>query len=369
MADIHDAAYGGNIEKLSRLLDAGVSIEARDLQGKTPLILAACFSPAATRFLLERGADLRAVSSYGSSALHSAAYWGQAEIVELLLTAGLDAAALDAADNELGRTALESGSRATVELLLRAGVAFDRVGPDGRTTIEAALSKLDRGAAKLALALGWIEPQQKLDGVSAWSRAMAARDVKALVAMVVDRGANPDVRGEDGVSCLHLAIRAHDREAFEALRARGADLSATTYDGATLWTQVNGTNDRDWIDALRSIKPRGTKPLDWAWDAGRNGPHLVLSITTPGSNGPPLAQTSDEPAIEDYAQDATGIATIRYWGGADSSHHREIREFLAAHRDVAWRISYGGDGYTPGEIAHGSDAASLEAYLNIDTPG
>jgi ankyrin repeat protein len=368
MADIHDAAYGGNIEWLSRLLDAGVSIEARDPEGDSPLILAACFWPAATRFLLERGADLRAVSNYGSSALHSAVYWGRAEIVELLLAAGLDAAALDAPDNALGRTGLESGSRATVELLLRAGVAFDRVGPDGRTTVEAAFAKLDRGAAKLALELGWIEPQQAIGGESAWSRAMAARDVAALVAMVVDRGANPEVRGGDGVSCLHLAIRAGDRVAFEALRARGADLAATTYTGATLWTQVNGTSDRDWIDALRSIAPRGTKPLDWAWDAGRRGPHLVFSITTPGSTGPALGQSGEDPATADYAEDATGIAIIRYWGGG-ASYDREIREFLAGHRDAAWAITYGGDGYTPGTIAHGNDAASLEAYLNLDTPG
>jgi ankyrin repeat protein len=364
MAEIHKAAYGGNIEWLSRLLDAGVSIEARDPQGETPLILAACFSPAATRFLLERGADLRAVSSHGSSALHSAVHWGQAEIVELLLAAGLDAAALDAPDNELGRTALESGSRATVELLLRAGVAFDRVGPDGRTTIEAALAKSDRGAAKLALALGWIEPQQKIGGESAWAYAMAARDVAALVAMVVDRGANPDVRGGGGVSCLHLAIRARDRAAFEALRAGGADLAATTEAGATLWTQVNGTNDRAWIDALRSIAPRGTKPLDWAWDAGGNGPYLVLLITTPGSTDPVPARTGEALATED----ATRLAIVRYWGG-DEGDEREIPGFLAAHRDAAWAITYGGDGYTPGVIADGNDAASLEAYLNLDTPG
>lgn len=214
-----------------------------------------------------------------------------------------------------------------------------------------------------------IESQQRIRGDSRWAHAMAARDVAALVALVVDHGAHPDVRGEGGVSCLHLAIRARDRAAFEALRARGADLTATTDAGATLWTQVNGANDRDWIDALRSIAPRGTKPLDWAWDAGGNGPHLVLSITTPGSIGPPLTGSGEAPGIEDYAEDATGLAIIRYWGGVGASRAREIAAFLAAHRDAAWRITYGGEGYTPGEIARGSDAASLEAYLNLDAPG
>jgi hypothetical protein len=186
--------------------------------------------------------------------------------------------------------------------------------------------------------------------------------------MVVDRGADPDVRGGDGVSCLHLAIRARDRAAFEALRAHGADLAATTEAGATLWTQVNGTNDRDWVDALRSIAPRGTKPLDWAWDAGGNGPYLVLSITTPAGTGPVRARTGEAPATEDGAEDATGMAIVRYWGGGEG-HECEIPGFLAAHRDAAWAITYGGDGYTPGVIADGNDAASLEAYLNLDTPG
>lgn len=371
-AEIHAVAYAGNVARLRALLDAGVSVESRGEHGKTPLLLAACFSAPATRLLLERGANASATCDSGWTALHFAAYWHNDEAVELLLAAGLDAVAIDAPDNELARAALESGSRAVVARLQRAGVAFDRIGPDGRTTAEAVLTRSDRGGARLALELGLLAPQHAVDGASAWSRAFACRDVAALVDMVANRGADPRVRGPHGVSCLHLAIRAADRAAFATLRELGADLDAVTAAGASVWSQVNGTGDPDLIALLAPLfagRPvAGTRPLDWAWDAGGNGPHLFFVIGTPAGNGPTIEYDPRYDAPELFAEDSTGLVIVRYWGGAGEPRHDALRHFLQHHRDARWSITYGGDGYTPGTIARGTGAATLEAYLNLTTP-
>jgi ankyrin repeat protein len=367
--ELHTFAYAGNVERVCALLDAGTPLELRDEHGKTPLLLAAFWSAPTVRMLLERGANVHATSDSGWTALHFAAHCHNDAAVELLLAAGLDAAAIDAPDNALARAALESGSRAVVERLQRAGVAFDRVGPDGRTTAEAVLTRLDQGGPRLAYELGLLGPQQVVDGSSVWSRAFERRDVAALVEMVVHRGADPRVRGPDGVSCLHLAIRARDRAAFTTLREHGADLDAVTDAGASVWSQANGTDDPDLISFLAPLfgdrHVAGTRPLDWAWDVGGNGPHVYFAIQTPAGNGPVIEQPTEYSACEVFGEDDTGLVVIRHWGGSDDSHRTEIRRFLDGHRDVSWRVIYGGEGYPPGTIASGTGAATLEAYLNL----
>ena len=61
-----------------RALIREAGVDAKDRQGQTPLMLAAAFgSPEAVRLLLASGADVRAVSSAGVTALHWAAQRGQ----------------------------------------------------------------------------------------------------------------------------------------------------------------------------------------------------------------------------------------------------------------------------------------------------
>ena len=77
-------------------------------------------------FLLERGADIRAVTLDGYSALHAAAEWGHAAVMQRLLQQA-DAELVNGGDEE-GWTALhnaaEQGSVEVVQLLLQVSPAF-----------------------------------------------------------------------------------------------------------------------------------------------------------------------------------------------------------------------------------------------------
>ncbi len=92
--DVFDAAAAGDVERLTELLDGDDSLaRAWSEDGFTPLHLAAFFSRGtAARLLLDRGADIAAVSKNDMKVqpLHSAVAANSMAIVAALLVAGAD---------------------------------------------------------------------------------------------------------------------------------------------------------------------------------------------------------------------------------------------------------------------------------------
>lgn len=85
------AAASGNIFHVDELLDAGVDVNARTLDGATALMGALYYRfPRTGELLIARGADVNAHSNRGVTALHQAAWEDYAEIVAMLLQRGAD---------------------------------------------------------------------------------------------------------------------------------------------------------------------------------------------------------------------------------------------------------------------------------------
>ena len=87
--DIHEAAKDGNIKAVKQHLAAGTDVDAKDMNGWTPLHHAALNGQKETaEILIGEGADVNAGDKI--TPLHYAAQYGEMEIVELLIDAGAD---------------------------------------------------------------------------------------------------------------------------------------------------------------------------------------------------------------------------------------------------------------------------------------
>lgn len=111
---LHEAVTEGHMAIAAALLRAGANVDARDIQGRTPLALAAHRPSVAVlvKLLLDRGADPRAKDHSGRTPLHEAAGSSAVAVACLLLRAGADPSARDVhgkTASDLAGNALISG--------------------------------------------------------------------------------------------------------------------------------------------------------------------------------------------------------------------------------------------------------------------
>ena len=193
-ARLRDAAARGDAEAVRGALEDGADLEARDDQGRTPLLIATHGNNVdAARELIEAGADVNAKDAMQDSAYLYAGARGLDEILAMTLAHGADLRST----NRYGGTALipaaERGHVATVRTLLRAGVAVGHV------------NRLHWTALLEAILLG--------DG--------GARHVQ-IVQLLLEAGADPELADGDGVTPLAHARKRGYTEIETQLRQHGA---------------------------------------------------------------------------------------------------------------------------------------------------
>jgi hypothetical protein len=81
-----EAARKPDLPRLQKLVGRGMSVDSRDAEGRTPLLVTN--DPAIARWLIEQGADVNARATNGETPLSAAQLHGQTEIAELLIAAG-----------------------------------------------------------------------------------------------------------------------------------------------------------------------------------------------------------------------------------------------------------------------------------------
>ena len=144
--DVFEAAALGRVDRLRELLDANPELaQAWSPDRATALHFAAFFrQPEATRLLVERGADLEAVSpTFGDvTPLHSACASGERESARILLEAGAHANVRQRDSFTPLHAAAQHGDEELARLLLARGADPEARTEDGRKPRDLGLADL-----------------------------------------------------------------------------------------------------------------------------------------------------------------------------------------------------------------------------------
>jgi ankyrin repeat protein len=142
------------------------------------------------RRLLQSGADVRAAQADGSTALHWAAYHGDASLAELLLETGADVAAASRNGSTPLWLAASQGDAPMIEVLLEGGADANEQLPLGRRPLMLAARAGSVDAVRVLLDRG-ADPNAKEDarGTSALMQA-ADQGHADVISVLIERGAD-----------------------------------------------------------------------------------------------------------------------------------------------------------------------------------
>ena len=192
---LHAAAAAGDVAEINRLAAAGVDLNARDRQGRTPLMVAAFGRDhAAARALIEAGADVNALENSQYDLLTIAGVLDDVAMVELGIAAGADTGLITSPYYGTALiAAAHLGHVEVVRALIAGGAPLDHV------------NNLRWTALIEAIVLGDGGPRHT-----------------AVVADLIEAGADPNLADGNGARPLALARRRGYGGIARQLEAAGA---------------------------------------------------------------------------------------------------------------------------------------------------
>lgn len=212
---LHDAAAGSDLAKMAQLLTSG-NVNARDAEGRTPLMIAAKNGHAdAVCLLLKTGADVHATDNQSLTALNhvfpvekiAQKLTSEPLITGMLLEHGADACAIIGGRPEnTGVVAEEVIKRGMTAMLAR--MLDQGLNVNSTTTVSTNVMGLQPDAPLLV--------------------AAADAGNKAMMSLLIARGARVNDSHKGGRTALRSAIAQDDLEMVNMMLDAGADTGAST---------------------------------------------------------------------------------------------------------------------------------------------
>ncbi len=377
---VADAVQNRDIVTARALLQQHVPVNAAQADGTTALHWAAHWNDAdAVRLLLQSGAYAKAVNEYGATPLSEVAALGNPGIIEQLLKAGADPNTRTTADGEtVLMVSARVGNLEAVKALVDHGADVNaKEAYRGQTALmwaaaehhpevvrillqhnadwkvissyrETKLPKLSAASAVSPLSRG---------GFNAFSFAAREGDIEAAKAML-DAGVDINLRDIDDASPLVIAIMNKQYTFAKFMLDRGADPNATDVKGrAALYAAIDMRNE-DWSALpLRQQKdPMPSLELIQAILAHGGNPNAKLTHNLPGRSG------------MDYGDVALDEGSSPFMRAARSGDGATMRVLLEAKADAKATTKDGNDallfaagiGYRDKQTK-GSDQDALDA--------
>jgi ankyrin repeat protein len=256
MAPWVETAMFGSADDLKRQLDQGLSPDAATDSGRTSLLMTVVPDLQKTQLLLQRGADVNALSSRRYSALLVAAqYESSTEVIRALLARGAQL-----------RVPADKGKPAA-----NATVTFF-ASHAGNAAVLPALRKLGDDLEAPNLMFGTF-PVTPLFLATSWGYT-------AVMRALIDLGARVDELEPDADGALVAAVQGHQLEAARLLLERGADVNRAGAVGRTplMHAAVADFGDTRMVDLLLKAGARkdvrdagGLTAADYARQYGHEG--------------------------------------------------------------------------------------------------
>ena len=252
-------ARDGNLDKVRRLLNAGVSANAVNRKGGTALGGAAALNHIEiVRVLLDAGANPNARTKIGgATALMFAAVSGHREVVKMLLGAGANPHMMfNNGWTALISTAQEEGYPEIAKMLLAAGANPNWADNKGLTALMHATYNSHVEVIKVLLDAGANPNMANKDGLTALMSA-ANGTYSEIVQMLLAAGANPNMTNKKGFTALMFAAHGGDFEIARMLLTAGANPNSRDKDG---WTALLYAASNEKPEVAKMLLACGANP-------------------------------------------------------------------------------------------------------------
>jgi len=320
------AAAVGSLEAMKLLLDKSADVNAQNAFGTTALMISAA-DIAKVRLLVEGGANVNLASKQGRTPLFIAAMSDQsADIVRYLVAKGADLKARDSFGNTILTAAAAGNDLNTIRVALDAGVDVNAVGTTGLTPLLLSAAYGNATATKLLLGKG-----AKVNAVTATPGFFPLDDPKS------------------GPIALHnftpllMAMPLASLEVVQTLIDAGADVNAKDARNMTPIMLAVATNHQNPA-VIRMLLDRGAdvavqsnvgeSAADWARKVGAPAGLQLLKVarTAESAATPPATAAADVKAATERSMALLESSSQKFFetSGCVSCHHQNIADFAAA---------------------------------------
>jgi quinoprotein dehydrogenase-associated probable ABC transporter substrate-binding protein len=234
--ELSNAVLAADVARIKFLVGKGADINARDTQGYAPIHTAARNRhPELVAALADLGADLNIADGDGMTPLIHAAMRNHVPTVKMLLARGAEIERPGGKGYPPLALSIAENKFEVAKALMEAGAAIDNpAGPEGLTPLMVAASQVSPGEGGIFLP-GSTRPldiarelikrganvnAQTRHGVTPLMIA-AARNVTPMIGLLVQGGANTELKSLEGKTALQIAEQNGSEQAAKALKVIG----------------------------------------------------------------------------------------------------------------------------------------------------
>ncbi|CAJ1077505.1 ankyrin repeat domain-containing protein 6b isoform X1 [Xyrichtys novacula] len=232
--------------------------------------------------LINKGAKV-AVTKYGRSPLHLAAYKGHTEVVRILLKAGCDLDIQDDGEQTALHRAAVVGNSDIISSLIQEGCALDRQDKDGNTALHEVSWHGFSQSVKLLVKAGVNVHAKNKAGNTALHLACQNGHAQSSKVLLLG-GSRPDGKNHMGDTCLHVAARYNHVQMIRILLGAFCSVSEKNLAGDTPLHIASALSHKKTVRLLleagadsRICNNAGQTALDQARE--HNNPEVALLLT------------------------------------------------------------------------------------------